>query len=435
MSSPSSSSKGRVLLAYSGGLDTSCILAWLIEEGYEVYAFMADVGQEEDFEAARAKSLKVGAKKFFLEDMKREFVTELIYPAVQANCIYEGVYLLGTSLARPVIARGMIEVAAREGCDFVSHGCTGKGNDQVRFELAFYGLKPDIKVIAPWRLPEFYNRFAGRAALLEYAAAKNIPVQQTAAKPWSTDENLFHISYEAGILEQPNTTPPDDMWKLTTSPEKAPETPERLSIEFQRGLPVKVTVQPSAPGGKESVYTDGVDIFLALNALARKHGVGRIDIVENRFIGVKSRGCYESPGATILRVAHMDIEGLTLDRNVRAMRDQFVTVQLSQILYNGYFFSPEREFVTSCIPASQRTVNGTVRLKLYRGNVVVEGRFSNEGLYDERESSMDELGGFLPTDTSGFIQIESIRIKKWGQSNQRRGQGGVAAQDVYGTRV
>ncbi|EJD43711.1 argininosuccinate synthetase [Auricularia subglabra TFB-10046 SS5] len=433
--SSSTAAKGRVLLAYSGGLDTSCILAWLIEEGYEVYAFMADVGQEEDFEAARAKALKVGAKKFFLIDMKREFVTELIYPAVQANCIYEGVYLLGTSLARPVIARGMIEVAAREGCDYVSHGCTGKGNDQVRFELAFYGLKPDIKVIAPWRIPAFYNRFAGRSALLDYAAQKNIPVQQTAAKPWSTDENLFHISYEAGILEQPNTTPPDDMWKLTTSPEKAPETPDRLSIEFARGLPVKVTVQASGPSGKESVYTDGVDIFVALNALARKHGVGRIDIVENRFIGVKSRGCYESPGATILRVAHMDIEGLTLDRNVRALRDQFVTVQLSHILYNGYFFSPEREFVTSAIPASQRTVNGTVRLKLYKGNVVVEGRFSDEGLYDERESSMDELGGFLPTDTSGFIQIESIRIKKWGQANQRRGQGGVEAKDVYGTRV
>jgi len=247
----------------------------------------------------------------------------------------------------------------------------------------------------------------------------------------STDENLFHISYEAGILEQPDTTPPDDMWKLTTAPEKAPETPERLSIVFERGLPVKVTVH----GTNETVHTDAVEIFLTLNALARKHGVGRIDIVENRFIGVKSRGCYESPAATILRVAHMDIEGLTLDRNVRALRDGFITTQFSQILYNGYFFSPEREFVTAAIPASQRTVNGTVRIKLYRGNVVVEGRSSGEGLYDERESSMDELGGFLPTDTSGFIQIESIRIKKWGQANARRGQGGVGAQDVYGTRV
>jgi len=364
--------------------------------------------------------------------LKREFITELIYPAVQANCIYEGVYLLGTSLARPVIARGMIEVAARENCQFVSHGCTGKGNDQVRFELAFYGLKPDIKVIAPWRLPEFYNRFAGRAALLKYAAEQNIPVQQTAAKPWSTDENLFHISYEAGILEDPNTTPPADMWKLTVSPENAPSEPERLTIDFKGGLPVKVVF--GNPASPTSTHTDGVDIFLALNAAARRNGVGRIDIVENRFIGVKSRGCYESPGATILRVAHMDLEGLTLDRNVRALRDQFVTHNFSQILYNGYFFSPEREFITSCIPSSQRTVNGTVRLKLYKGNVVVEGRVSDEGLYDERESSMDELGGFEPKDTSGFIQIESIRIKKWGQANVRKGLGGVKPADVYGAR-
>jgi len=363
-----------------------------------------------------------------LEDLKREFVTELIYPAIQANCIYEDIYLLGTSLARPVISRGMIATAAKEGCDFVAHGCTGKGNDQVRFELAFYGLKPDIKVIAPWRIPEFYNRFAGRSALLAFATEKQIPVQQTAAKPWSTDENLHHISYEAGILEDPNTTPPADMWKLTTSPEDAPTTPETLSVEFKAGLPSKVTL------GSKS-YTDAVEIFDVLNAVARKHGIGRIDIVENRYIGVKSRGCYESPGATILRAAHLDIEGLTLDRNVRALRDQFITPALSRILYDGYFFSPEREFVTSAIPGSQRTVNGTVRLKLYKGNVIVEGRFSDEGLYDERESSMDELGGFEPTDTTGFIKIQSIRLKKWGQANAKKGQGGVEPKDVYGTRV
>lgn len=421
-------SKSRVLLAYSGGLDTSCILAWLIEEGYEVYAFMADIGQEEDFEAARKKAIAVGAKKFFLEDLKREFVTELIYPAVQANAIYENVYLLGTSLARPVIARGMISVAEKEGCDFVSHGCTGKGNDQVRFELAFYGLKPDIKVIAPWRIPEFYHRFAGRQALLSYAAEKQINVVQTAAKPWSTDENLFHISYEAGILEDPNTTPPPDMWKLTSSLQNAPTSPEFISIEFTTGLPVKVTV------GSET-HTDAVDIFLVLNSLGRKHGIGRIDIVENRFIGVKSRGCYESPGATILRAAHVDLEGLTLDRNVRALRDQFITIELGRILYNGHFFTPEREFVTSAIPASQRTVNGVVRLKLYKGNVVVEGRSSEEGLYDEKQSSMDELGGFEPTDTTGFIQIESIRIKKWAQAKIVKGRSGVEPKDVYDASV
>jgi len=431
MSTPSTKKTGRVLLAYSGGLDTSCILAWLIEEGYEVYAFMADVGQEEDYAAAEKKALAVGAKKFFLEDLKREFVTELIYPAIQANCIYENVYLLGTSLARPVIARGMIAVAEREGCDYVSHGCTGKGNDQVRFELAFYGLKPDIKVIAPWRLPEFYHRFAGRQALLDYASQNKIPVQQTAAKPWSTDENLFHISYEAGILEDPDVTPPTDMWKLTTSIESAPTTPEQIHIEFKAGLPVKVTLLAE----QNTEITDAVEIFNKLNALGRKHGIGRIDIVENRFIGVKSRGCYETPGATILRAAHMDIEGLTLDRNVRSLRDQFVTVEFSRILYNGHFFTPEREFVTSAIPASQRTVNGLVRLKLYKGNVVVEGRSSSEGLYDEHESSMDEMGGFEPTDTTGFIQIESIRIKKWAQANIRQGQAGTEPKDVYGSRV
>ncbi|KAL4078896.1 argininosuccinate synthase [Scleroderma yunnanense] len=400
-----SESKGRVLLAYSGGLDTSCILAWLIEQGYEVIAFLADVGQEEDFEAARVKALGIGAQKFVVHDLKREFVTELIYPAVQANCIYENVYLLGTSLARPVIARGMIEVADTEGCDYVSHGCTGKGNDQVRFELAFYGLRPDIKVIAPWRIPEFYNRFPGRQALLAYAAEKQIPVQQTAAKPWSTDENIFHISYEAGILEDPNTTPPEDMWKLTQSIDRTPSEPDRLSIEFKGGLPVKITTD-------NKTLTDPVEIFLELNALGRRHGIGRLDIVENRFVGVKSRGCYESPGGTILRAAHMDLEGLTLDRNVRALRDQFITIELSRILYNGHYFSPEREFVTAAIPASQRTVNGVVRLKLCKGGVYIEGRYSEEGLYDHAQSSMDELGGFEPTDTSGFIQIQSIRIKK-----------------------
>ncbi|KAG1908132.1 argininosuccinate synthetase [Suillus fuscotomentosus] len=391
--------QGRVLLAYSGGLDTSCILAWLIEQGYEVYAFMADVGQEE-------KALSVGANKFFVEDLKREFVTQLIYPAVQANCIYENVYLLGTSLARPVIARGMISVADKEGCDYVSHGCTGKGNDQVRFELALYGLKPDIKVIPPRTLPEFYNRFPGRQALLAYAVEKGIPVQQTAAKPWHPRGSKHHT--------------PHDMWKLTASLKDAPAEPEQLSIEFKAGLPVKVVIANQAP------ITDPVDIFLALNAVARKHGVGRIDIVENRFIGVKSRGCYESPAATILRVAHMDIEGLTLDRNVRALRDQFITSN------SPVFFTMVTSSPLSAINASSV---GTVRLKLYKGNVVVIGRYSDEGLYDEHQSSMDELGGFEPTDTTGFIQIESIRIKKWGQANARKGQGGVEPQDVYGSRI
>lgn len=406
--------------------DTSTILAWLIDEGYEVIAYMANVGQEEDFDAVREKALKCGAKDFILDDMRREFVEQLIFPAIQANAIYEDVYLLGTSLARPVIARGMIETAAKTQCAYVSHGCTGKGNDQVRFELAFYGLNPDIKVIAPWRIPKFYQRFAGRSDLLEYAASKGIPVAQTKAKPWSTDENLFHISYEAGILEDPNTTPPADMWKLTQSPQNAPQEPEKISIDFTRGIPTKLTLTSTGQS-----FTDSVELFLQLNALARKHGIGRVDIVENRFIGVKSRGCYESPGATILRAAHIDLEGLTLDREVRRIRDQIVTTKLSEILYYGFYFSPESQFVRGCIPPSQLTVNGTVKLSLYKGNVVIEGRSSDEMLYDEKFSSMDELGGFEPEETSGFIAVQSIRLKRFGLGQAHKGLAGAAPAQAY----
>ncbi|KAI5476413.1 hypothetical protein MNV49_007791 [Pseudohyphozyma bogoriensis] len=421
-------SKGRVLLAYSGGLDTSCILAWLIEDGYEVVCFMGDVGQEEDFEAARQKALAIGALKFHLVDLKREFVENLIFPAVQANAIYENVYLLGTSLARPVIARAMMDIVVQEECQFVSHGCTGKGNDQVRFELAFYGLQPNIKVIAPWRDPLFYQRFAGRADLLAYAASKGIPVFQTASKPWSTDENLFHISYEAGILEDPDTTPPSDMWKLINNLDKTPKEVERISITFTKGIPTSLLVHPAGaqpvPSKEGKEYTDPVDIFLTLNALARNHGIGRIDIVENRFIGVKSRGCYESPGATILRKAHMDLEGLVLDRNVRALRDSFVTAE----------FSPEREFVQSCLEKSQETVNGRVRLALFCGNVIVEGRMSeSEALYDAEQVSMDSVTDFDVSATTGFIAIESIRLKKWGEARLRNG-GTVKPESVYAQR-
>ncbi|RHZ76903.1 hypothetical protein Glove_187g100 [Diversispora epigaea] len=405
------SEQKRVLIAYSGGLDTSCILVWLIEQGYEVLAYMADLGQEEDFEAAKEKALKIGAKKVFIEDLRREFVEELIFPAIQANAIYENVYLLGTSLARPIIARRQIEIAIKENCQYVSHGCTGKGNDQVRFELAYYALKPDIKVIAPWRIREFYERFPGREALLVYAAEKGVPVVQTASKPWSTDENLFHISYEAGVLEDPNETPPKDMWKLTVDPEEAPNTPERITITFDKGIPTKVVNHNDG-----TTETDILNLFIYLNTLARRNGIGRIDIVENRFIGIKSRGCYETPGGTILRTAHIDLEGLVLDRQVRALRDQFVTPQFSQLLYNGQYFSPEREFLTASLLESQKSVNGEVKLKLYKGNVIVEGRKSDtEKLYDMDESSMSIQGGFTPDDSEGFIKIQSIRLKKWGK--------------------
>lgn len=413
-------SKGKVCLAYSGGLDTSIILAWLLEQGYEVVAFMANVGQEEDFDAAREKALKIGATKYVVVDCREDFVKDILFPAVQVNAAYEDIYLLGTSLARPVIAKAQIDVAKEEGCFAVSHGCTGKGNDQIRFELGFYALKPDVKVIAPWRLPEFFERFAGRKDLLDYAAEKGIPVAQTKAKPWSTDENQAHISYEAGILEDPDTTPPKDMWKLTVDPQDAPETPQDLSVEFQRGLPVKVAYKKD---GKDVTVTEPLDVFNHVSNLARANGVGRIDIVEDRYINLKSRGCYEQAPLTVLRRAHVDLEGLTLDKEVRALRDQFVSPAYSRLLYNGSYFTPECEYVRSMIQPSQDSVNGVVRLRLYKGNVIVLGRSSaTENLYDPTESSMDELTGFSPIDTSGFIAIQAIRVKKYGEAKKARGQ-------------
>ncbi|KAJ3324083.1 argininosuccinate synthetase [Boothiomyces sp. JEL0866] len=400
--------KGKVLLAYSGGLDTSCILAWLIDQGYEVMAYMANIGQEEDFKAAEQKALKIGATKVFIEDIRQEFVSDLVWPAVQSNLLYEGVYLLGTALARPVICKKQIEIARREGCQFVSHGCTGKGNDQVRFELGYYSLHPTIQVITPWRDPAFFNKFPGRPALLEYAALKGIPVVQTASKPWSTDENLYHISYEAGILENPDQTPPKDMWKLTVDPEDAPNTPERLSIHFSNGIPVKVE---NTTTGKV-VEKDDLALFLYLNEVGRKHGVGRLDIVENRFIGIKSRGCYETPGGTILRAAHVDLEGLTLDREVRRLKDQY-TQKLAEIIYNGMWFSAEREFLMASVAHSQKVVNGVVKVKLFKGAVYIEGRSSPNSLYDEKVSSMNETDGFHPEFSEGFIRITSIRLRAY----------------------
>ncbi|KAF3022420.1 argininosuccinate synthetase [Neopestalotiopsis sp. 37M] len=411
-------SKGKVCLAYSGGLDTSCILKYLLEEGYEVICFTADIGQEEDFDAVREKALQIGASNVYIEDIRREFIEELCYPAIQCNAIYENVYLLGTSLARPVTARAQIAIAQKEGCFAVSHGCTGKGNDQIRFELAFYALQPTIQVIAPWRDPVFYERFKGRNDLLDYAAEKGIPVTSTKSKPWSMDENLAHCSYEAGILEDPNTSPPDDMWKLTVDPMSAPDQPEDFTLTFEKGLPVKLEYE----GGKKTA-TDSVDLFLTANTIARRNGVGRIDIVENRFIGLKSRGCYETPGLTMLRAAHVDLEGLVLDREVRALRDQFITFNFAKLLYNGMYFSPEREFLSKSIIASQEDVNGSVRCRAYKGSFSVLGRWSDTAnLYDASESSMDEIGDFSPKDTTGFISVNAIRLKKYGKAKEERGE-------------
>jgi len=394
------------------------LVAWLIEKGYDVICFMANIGQEEDFDAAKEKALKIGAKECYVEDVVDEFVRELCFPAIQCNATYENIYLLGTSLARPVIARAQIAVAQKERCQYISHGCTGKGNDQVRFELAFYALEPTIKVVAPWRIPEFYETFKGRNDLLDYASSKGIPVTSTKSKPWSMDENLAHCSYEAGILEDPNTSPPEDMWKLTVDPiTQAPDEPEDVTIQFEKGIPVKISSK------SQGEKTDPTSLFLAANALARKHGIGRIDIVENRFIGLKSRGCYETPGLTILRMAHIDIEGLTLDREIRALRDQFVTIGWSRILYNGLYFSPEREFLESSIVESQKQVNGEVRLKLYKGNTIVLGRSSKTSkLYDMSESSMDEIGSFEPSETGGFIKVQAIRLKKYGEAKKEAGE-------------
>lgn len=404
-------SKGKVCLAYSGGLDTSCILVWLVEQGYEVVAVVVDVGQEEDFEAAKAKAMKIGASKIYIEDLRREFIEEMCWPAIACNAIYQGVYLLGTSLARPIIARRQIDIAKREGCQFVSHGCTGKGNDQVRFELAYYALQPGIQVIAPWRDPVFYERFAGRNDLLAYAAEKGIPVTQTKSKPWSMDENLVHCSYEAGILEDPDVTPPKDMWKMTVDPMDAPDVPEDFEVHFKEGRPVRLE---QADG---SYVTEPLTLFLTANKIAKRNGIGRVDMVEDRFMGIKSRGCYDTPGLTMLRLAHQDLEGLVLDREVRALRDQFVSFNWARLLYNGMTLSPEFDFLSTANQAAQKTVNGRVRMRAYKGNTIILGRKSSEKLYDMSESSMDEIGStFQPSDTSGFIKVQAIRLQKYAQS-------------------
>ncbi|KAG6024100.1 hypothetical protein E4U41_001859 [Claviceps citrina] len=381
------------IVSYSGGLDTSTILAWLLEQQYEVVCYLANVGQEEDWAAVEKKALQIGAAKMIIDDLRKVFVEELCWKAVQCNAIYEDQYLLGTSLARPVIARGMMKAAEKEGCDFVSHGCTGKGNDQVRFELAYLTINPAIKVIAPWRDPLFYQRFQGRNDLLDYAAEKGIPVTSTKAKP-------------AGMLEDPDVTPPQDMWTRTVSPLKAPDTPLDITIYFDKGLPVKV-VTP------QQTVTESLELFNLLNALGKEHGIGRVDIVENRFIGLKSRGCYDSPAMTILRLAHISIEGLVLDGRVRSLRDN-LSKQWSELLYNGLYFSPERAFLQPSLDFSQQRVNGEVRLQLYKGNAYVLGRTSQEKLYSEEDASMDSLTTFDPSETSGFITINAIRLKKYG---------------------
>jgi len=396
----------RVVLAYSGGLDTSCILVWLIEQQYEVIAFLCNIGQDENFDEAREKALSLGAKKFVCLDMRKEFVEEYIWPAVQANAIYEDRYLLGTSLARPCISRGLIRVAQQENAAYISHGATGKGNDQVRFELAAYALLPSIEIIAPWKIPEFYERFKGRTDLFEYAKKHNIPLPVTPKNPWSMDANLLHISYESGILEKPECPPPANIFQMTSNPEQWPDKEDLLRIDFVKGMPVKVTNLNT----NEHV-TDSLDILNFVNQIGKTHGVGRIDIVENRFVGMKSRGVYETPGGTILYHAHLDIETFTLDREVRKIKQSLIP-RFAEIVYNGFWYSPEADFLREIISKSQENVDGAVILAVFKGNVYIRGRESAKSLYNETLVSMDVKGDYEPTDAAGFIKINALRLKE-----------------------
>jgi argininosuccinate synthase len=396
--------KEKVVLAYSGGLDTSVILKWLIEKDFDVIAFVADVGQSEDFEECRKKALMLGASKVIIADLKKEFIEDYVFKAVKANAIYEDRYLLGTSLARPLIALKQIEVAIAEGANSVAHGATGKGNDQVRFELSYYALKPDIKVISPWKDKEFLQTFKGRTDLLNYAAKKNIPVKASISKPYSEDDNLMHISHEAGVLEDPMYSMHKNMLQKMVMPQDAPDSETRIVIDFKDGLPVKVL---NKDDGTEK--TDSYELFVYLNDIAGRNGIGLLDMVENRFVGIKSRGVYETPGATILYAAHRDIEGIAMDREVMRLRNM-LTPKFAELIYNGFWFSPEMDFLMAAIDKSQEIIDGSVHLCLYKGNILIEGRESPSSLYNKNLSSMDIEGGFDQTDSKGFIRINAIRL-------------------------
>ena len=393
----------KVVLAYSGGLDTSCILRWLLDRGMEVIAFVGDVGQEEDFEEVKSKALAIGASEVYVEDLKHEFVTDFIFPSIKANALYENRYLLGTSIARPCIARSMLNVADRVGAKYLSHGATGKGNDQVRFELAFYALRPDLEVIAPWRMREFLDKFEGRTDLMNYCKEHNIPIDASPKSPYSMDENLYHISYESGVLEDPNHHPEKDMYRMTLDPVDAPDEPELITVSFKDGIPTKLKTT-------EGEFTDPLELFMECNKLGRKHGIGRIDIVENRFIGIKSRGVYETPGGTILREAHLDIEGIAMDREVMRIRDM-LSPKFSELVYNGFWFSPEMEFLMAAMDKAQNVVDGEVTLRLYKGSALPVGRKSPSSLYSQDLASMEIEGDFDPRHSEGFIRINSIRLR------------------------
>jgi argininosuccinate synthase len=387
----------KIVLAYSGGLDTSIVIKWLIETyNAEVIAFCADIGQGEDLNAIKQKALKTGASKVYVEDLRDEFVKDYIFPMLRANAIYEGTYMLGTSIARPLIAKKQIDIAIKENADAVAHGATGKGNDQVRFELTYYALKPDITIISPWREWSFDSR----QSLIKYAEKHDIPVPVTKEKPYSTDRNIFHISYEGGVLEDPWKEPAMDMYTMTVPPESAPDEAVYIDIVYDNGNPVGLNEELLPP----------VDLFEKLNKIAGENGIGRIDIVENRYVGIKSRGVYETPAGTVLHIAHRALESITLDREVLHLRDSFIP-RYAELIYYGYWFSPEREMLQTAIDFTQKDVSGTVRLKLYKGNCMVMGRKSPKSLYHPELATFEAETIYNQKDAEGFIKLNALRLR------------------------
>ncbi len=388
----------KIVLAYSGGLDTSIILAWLKEKyNAPIIAFCADIGQDEELDGLEAKALKTGASSCIIKNLQDEFARDFIYPMLRAGAIYEGQYFLGTSIARPLIAKHLVEIARQEKATAIAHGATGKGNDQVRFEFTIAALAPEMKVIAPWRTWDF----RGRSDLMDYADHKQIMVPVSVEKPYSTDRNLLHISYECGVLEDPWAAPPKDMFTLTTDPQDAPDRPERVELEYERGDCVAVNGKRMTPA----------QVVRTLNKIAGRHGVGRVDIVENRFVGMKSRGVYETPGGTVLHFAHRQVETLTMDRDLMHLRDSLIP-KYAELVYNGFWYAPEREFLQAAVEESQKTVSGTVRLKLYKGNIILEGRKSPLSLYNPQIATMEaDQGAYNQADAAGFIQLNSLRLR------------------------
>ncbi len=401
----------KVVLLYSGGLDTSVICKWLAEQGHEVVCFAANVGQREAWDELEKKALGSGATKMIVSDLSETFAHDFVWPALQMNALYEGRYCLGTSLARPCIAREMVNVARAEGAAVFAHGATGKGNDQVRFELTAAALAPDLKVIAPWREAAFNSVFKGRQECIAYAEKHGIPVKATAKKPWSSDENLLHISFEAGMLEDPAAKPLPEMFELTTDPRKAPDEPESVTVEFVQGVPVSLNERRLSPAA----------LLTEANLLGGKHGVGRVDMVENRFVGMKSRGVYETPGGTLLMAAHRDLEGLTMDRNLMHLRESLIP-RYAELVYNGFWFCREMEAMHAFSRESQRYVTGVARLELYKGNATCVGRESPFSLYDEKVASMDDdEGAYDQSDATGFIRLQSLPLKAHARRAARRG--------------